>query len=44
MRMGATYDDFAQTVGIHPTNAEKITTLAITKSVGSFGASPTDDC
>ena len=34
MRLGATYADFADTVGIHPTTAEKLTTLNVTKSSG----------
>ena len=31
MRKGATYDDFCDTVGIHPTFAENFTTLTVTK-------------
>ena len=34
IRLGATYDDIADTVGIHPTTAETFTTLSITKSSG----------
>mmetsp|Transcript_24607 Transcript_24607/g.59226 ORF Transcript_24607/g.59226 Transcript_24607/m.59226 type:complete len:384 (-) Transcript_24607:388-1539(-) len=35
MRKGATKDDFDMTVGIHPTVAEELTTLDITKSSGA---------
>jgi len=34
MRLGATYETFTQTVGIHPTVAEEFTTLSISKSSG----------
>ena len=34
MRKGATYADFQDTVGIHPTVAEDFTTLTVTKSSG----------
>ena len=34
MRLGATYESFCETVGIHPTLAEEFTTLSITKSSG----------
>jgi len=34
MRLGATYESFAKTVGIHPTAAEEMTTLEITKRSG----------
>lgn len=34
MRLGATKDDFDMTVGIHPTCAETLTTLTVTKSSG----------
>jgi thioredoxin reductase (NADPH) len=34
MKLGATYETFTQTVGIHPTVAEEFTTLSITKSSG----------
>lgn len=34
MRLGATYETFTQTVGIHPTVAEEFTTLSIAKSSG----------
>eukprot|EP01029_Cantina_marsupialis_P002471 TRINITY_DN12302_c0_g1_i1.p1 TRINITY_DN12302_c0_g1~~TRINITY_DN12302_c0_g1_i1.p1 ORF type:complete len:599 (-),score=226.78 TRINITY_DN12302_c0_g1_i1:644-2440(-) len=32
MRLGATYDSFRRTVGIHPTTAEELTTLTVTKA------------
>lgn len=35
IRLGATYESFIQTVGIHPTMAEEFTTLSITKSSGA---------
>jgi len=35
MRRGATKLDFDQTIGIHPTSAETITTLAVTKRSGA---------
>lgn len=34
LRLGATYESFTQTVGIHPTVAEEFTTLAVTKASG----------
>ena len=34
IRLGATYSDIADTVGIHPTTAETFTTLTVTKSSG----------
>ena len=34
LRMGATKADFDGLIGIHPTTAESLTTLAITKSSG----------
>lgn len=34
MKLNATFDDFVNTVGIHPTTAEVFTTLEITKSSG----------
>lgn len=34
MRLNATFEDFIQTVGIHPTTAEIFTTLSVTKSSG----------
>ena len=34
MRKGATYGDFCDTVGIHPTFAENFTTLTVTKASG----------
>lgn len=34
LRLGATYESFAQTVGIHPTVAEEFTTLSVAKSSG----------
>lgn len=34
LRLGATYDDVFSTVGIHPTTAEKFTTLTATKRNG----------
>ncbi|OQR94644.1 thioredoxin reductase 1 [Thraustotheca clavata] len=34
MRLNATYEDFVNTVGIHPTTAEIFTTLEITKESG----------
>jgi thioredoxin reductase (NADPH) len=37
MRKGLTYDDLVNTVGIHPTCAEEIVTLSITKSSGEAG-------
>lgn len=38
MRKGATYRDFQDTVGIHPTVAEDFTTLTVTKSSGESAA------
>lgn len=38
MRMGATYKDFSDTVGIHPTVAEDFTTLTVTKASGADAA------
>ena len=37
-RCGATKDDFDNTVGIHPTIGEEVTTLEITKSSGADAA------
>ncbi len=34
VRLGATYESFMQTVGIHPTSAEEFTQLTVTKSSG----------
>ena len=34
LKMGATKADFDGLIGIHPTTAESLTTLAITKSSG----------
>jgi len=34
IKLGATYDDFIQTVGIHPTDAETVVGLKVTKSSG----------
>lgn len=34
MRLGATYQTFTETVGIHPTVAEEFTTLTVSKSSG----------
>lgn len=34
MRLGCTFKDIVETVGIHPTTAEEITTLSITKGSG----------
>lgn len=34
MKRGATYHDFNDTVGIHPTTAEEFTTMRVTKSSG----------
>jgi len=34
MKLGCTFDDIIETVGIHPTTAEEITTLSITKGSG----------
>jgi len=38
MRMKATYQDFASTVGIHPTAAEEFTNIAVTKASGVSAA------
>ena len=35
MKMGMTFDDLKDTVGIHPTTAEELTTLSVTKSSGA---------
>jgi len=35
MKLGMTYDDVKETVGIHPTDAEKFTTLKVTKASGA---------
>lgn len=42
MKKGMTYDDIVGTVGIHPTDAEKFTTLKITKASGE--ATDADNC
>ena len=34
MKLGATFDDFSSTVGIHPTNAEEFTIMSVTKASG----------
>jgi len=34
MKLGATFQDFCDTIGIHPTVAEDFTTLAVTKASG----------
>ena len=34
MKMGMTFTDLTNTVGIHPTTAEELTTLSVTKSSG----------
>lgn len=34
VKMGATYQSFCETVGIHPTVAEEFTQLTVTKSSG----------
>jgi hypothetical protein len=34
LRMGATYQAFCDTIGIHPTSAEEFTILTITRSSG----------
>jgi thioredoxin reductase (NADPH) len=39
MRKGLTYNDLVDTVGIHPTCAEELVTLSITKSSGEAGTS-----
>mmetsp|Transcript_6925 Transcript_6925/g.9694 ORF Transcript_6925/g.9694 Transcript_6925/m.9694 type:complete len:606 (-) Transcript_6925:418-2235(-) len=38
IRKGATYTDFASTVGIHPTVAEEFTTISVTKASGISAA------
>lgn len=38
MKLGCTFDDIIETVGIHPTTAEEITTLSITKASGKDAA------
>lgn len=38
MKTGATFDDLANTVGIHPTTSEVLTTLTVTKSSGASAA------
>merc|ERR1711865_269689 len=38
IKCGATKDDFDNTVGIHPTIGEEVTTLEITKSSGADAA------
>ncbi|CAF0921456.1 unnamed protein product [Adineta steineri] len=38
MRLGATKNDFDMTIGIHPTCAENLTTLSVTKSSGDSAA------
>lgn len=38
MRLGCTFEDIVETVGIHPTTAEEITTLSITKASGKNAA------
>lgn len=35
MKLGATYADFTATVGIHPTTAEELTDLSVTKASGA---------
>lgn len=35
VKMGATFEDLKNTVGIHPTSAEEIVTLTVTKSSGA---------
>ena len=42
MRCGATYKDFHDTVGIHPTVSEKICDLSVTKSSG--GSADSSGC
>jgi thioredoxin reductase (NADPH) len=34
MKLNVTYQDFKDTIGIHPTNAEIFTTMTVTKSSG----------
>lgn len=38
MKLGCKYDDIIETVGIHPTTAEEITTLSVTKESGEDAA------
>eukprot|EP00584_Thalassiosira_punctigera_P002476 CAMPEP_0172539508 /NCGR_PEP_ID=MMETSP1067-20121228/10703_1 /TAXON_ID=265564 ORGANISM="Thalassiosira punctigera, Strain Tpunct2005C2" /NCGR_SAMPLE_ID=MMETSP1067 /ASSEMBLY_ACC=CAM_ASM_000444 /LENGTH=638 /DNA_ID=CAMNT_0013325207 /DNA_START=198 /DNA_END=2114 /DNA_ORIENTATION=- len=38
MKLGCTFDDVVETVGIHPTTAEEFTTLSVTKSSGMDAA------
>ncbi len=38
VKMGATYQSFCETVGIHPTVAEEFTQLTVTKSSGDDAA------
>mmetsp|Transcript_5734 Transcript_5734/g.10348 ORF Transcript_5734/g.10348 Transcript_5734/m.10348 type:complete len:632 (+) Transcript_5734:186-2081(+) len=38
MKLGCTFEDIIETVGIHPTTAEEITTLSITKASGQDAA------
>ena len=38
MKLGCTFKDITETVGIHPTTAEEITTLSITKESGASAA------
>ena len=38
MKLGCTFDDIIETVGIHPTTAEEFTTLSITKASGDDAA------
>lgn len=38
MRLGATFKDFSDTVGIHPTVSEDFTTLTVTKASGASAA------
>mmetsp|Transcript_7641 Transcript_7641/g.17293 ORF Transcript_7641/g.17293 Transcript_7641/m.17293 type:complete len:638 (+) Transcript_7641:181-2094(+) len=38
MKLGCTFDDIIETVGIHPTSAEEFTTLSITKDSGEDAA------
>jgi len=38
MKLGCTFEDIVETVGIHPTTAEEFTTLSITKDSGENAA------
>lgn len=38
MKKGLTFHDLEETVGIHPTSAEEIVTLSVTKSSGEDAA------